>query len=112
MTLGVYFIGQRCRGSKDVDGLTIGISSLIVIQGVANIVQVQAALPIVDKDFHEQTFLAAYFVNYLCQFGAQWYFTIKYYEAAKEFELMLESVGPNRSSYASQSKSQSHHTMS
>ena len=58
------------------------MSLLALLNGIASITRVMVAFPMQDEGSFKHTFFIAYFLENLGQFGAIWFFAIKYYESA------------------------------
>ena len=95
IALSTYLIFKLYKGQGEIGILALTMSLLAVLNGISAIVRVTSAFPIFTNDVRGHSLIIAYCLEYLGEFGAQWLFTIKYYEAAEDLKLMLQDCNPN-----------------
>ena len=84
-----YLIHKIKMESVEIGWITVLMAFLAALNGIFSIIRVQAVFPIFNDNINNQTFMIAYCIEYIGQFGALWFFAIKYFEAARDLQLML-----------------------
>ena len=85
-----YALNKKFNKGGQVTCVNLVMASLATLNGIASIIRMNAFYTSRSDDaISDQTFIVAYCVENMAQFGAQWLFSIKYLEVARDLKFLL-----------------------